>query len=190
MILRTLSRQAACSRQVFHSYTLHPRLLSSDSSSSELKIPSRYESLQQLGRMTEAPKKPDDAQLERVQNPHPSHPYVTRFSCPEFTSICPVTGQPDFAHIVIDYIPAEWLVESKSLKLYLASFRNHPDFHEACSVSIARKLADTLQPTWLRLGAYWYPRGGIPIDVFYTTGEPPKGIWIPEQGCAPYRGRG
>lgn len=149
-----------------------------------------YDGLSQLGKTTSAPKNPNEATLDRVPNPHPKHPYVARFVCPEFTSICPVTSQPDFAHLVIDYVPADWLVESKSLKLFFTSFRNHPDFHEACSVSIARRLVDILDPTWLRIGAYWYPRGGIPIDVFYATGEPPKGVWIPEQSCPPYRGRG
>lgn len=161
-----------------------------DSSSQTTAAHPRYGSLQQLGRETEAPTTPDEAKLERVENPHPGHPYVARFTCPEFTSICPVTGQPDFAHLVIDYVPAKWLVESKSLKLYLNSFRSHPDFHEACSVSIARRIVDKLNPTWLRLGAYWYPRGGIPIDVFYATGDPPAGVWIPDQGCPTYRGRG
>lgn len=150
-----------------------------------------YDGLTQLGRATgPAPSSPGDATLERVPNPHPGQAYVTRFTCPEFTSLCPVTGQPDFAHIVIDYVPHLWLVESKSLKLYLTSFRNHPDFHEACSLTIANTLVQAIAPTWLRLGAYWFPRGGIPIDVFYATGQPPKGIWIPDQGCPSYRGRG
>lgn len=146
--------------------------------------------LTHLGKTTTTPATPETATLDRVPNAHPDHAYVARFSCPEFTSLCPVTGQPDFAHLVIDYVPADWLVESKSLKLLLASYRNHPDFHEACSVAIARRLVDLLQPKWLRLGAYWYPRGGIPIDVFYATGDPPAGVWIPEQGCPAYRGRG
>jgi 7-cyano-7-deazaguanine reductase len=113
-----------------------------------------------------------------------------RFTAPELTSLCPMTGQPDFAHIVIDYIPNEWLVESKSLKLFLHSFRNHGAFHEDCSIYIAKRLVDLLQPKWLRIGAYWYPRGGIPIDVFWQTGKPPEGVWLPDQGVQPYRGRG
>ena len=128
--------------------------------------------------------------LERVQNPDSGKNYVVRFTCPEFSSICPLTGQPDFAHVVIDIIPDGWLVESKSLKLFFASFRNHGAFHEACTMLIARRLIDLLAPVWLRIGGYWYPRGGIPIDVFWQTGKLPKGIWIPEQGLAPYRGRG
>jgi 7-cyano-7-deazaguanine reductase len=89
---------------------------------------------------------------------------------PEFTSLCPVTGQPDFAHLVIDYAPGDWLIESKSLKLYLTSFRNHGSFHEDCTVKIGRKIVEIAQPRWLRIGGYWYPRGGIPIDVFWQTG--------------------
>jgi 7-cyano-7-deazaguanine reductase len=91
---------------------------------------------------------------------------------------------------VIDYLPKERLVESKSLKLFLASFGNHGAFHEDSSLVIAKRLEEVLEPLWLRLGGYWYPRGGMPIDVFYQSGEPPKGIWLPDQGVAPYRGRG
>lgn len=148
------------------------------------------ETLTLLGSRTKPASTPSESRLERVPNVHPQHPYLSRFTCPEFTSLCPVTGQPDFAHIVIDYVPDEWLVESKSLKLYLASFRNHADFHEACSVAVARRIADYIHPTWLRIGAYWYPRGGIPIDVFYSTGSPPKDVWIPDQAVPSYRGRG
>lgn len=150
----------------------------------------RYPNLEHLGKTVETPQSPAQATLDRVPNHHEGTPYVARFTCPEFTTLCPVTGQPDFAHLVIDYIPDKWLVESKSLKLYLTSFRNHSDFHEACSVAIGKRISDLLSPTWLRIGAYWYPRGGIPIDVFYATGDPPKGIWIPDQGCPTYRGRG
>ena len=116
--------------------------------------------------------------------------YVVRFTAPEFTSLCPVTGQPDFAHLVIDYVPGQWLLESKSLKLYVASFRNHGAFHEDCTVMIGKRIAAEIKPKWLRIGGYWYPRGGIPIDVFWQTGKLPKGMWIPDQGVAPYRGRG
>ena len=144
----------------------------------------------QLGAAAAIPASPDEARLERVANPHPDVDYVARFTAPEFTSICPVTGQPDFAHLVIDYVPDAWIVESKSLKLYLTAFRNHGAFHEDCTVTIAKRLVDLLAPKWLRIGGYWYPRGGIPIDVFWQTGEAPAGVWIPEQGVAPYRGRG
>ena len=149
-----------------------------------------YSGLTQLGQATSIPAKPEDAVLERVPNPQAGIRYAVRFTAPEFTSLCPMTGQPDFAHLVIDYIPAQWLVESKSLKLYLTSFRNHGAFHEDCTVSIARRLAELLTPEWLRIGGYWYPRGGIPIDVFYQTGPSPEDVWIPDQGVPPYRGRG
>ena len=144
----------------------------------------------QLGAHTPTPNSPADAVLERVANPHTGTAYLARFACPEFTSLCPVTGQPDFGHLVIDYVPDQWLVESKSLKLFLQSHRNHGAFHEDCTVGIGKRLAELLRPTFLRIGGYWYPRGGIPIDVFYQTGEPPKGLWLPDQGVAPYRGRG
>jgi len=143
-----------------------------------------------LGGTSAIPESPDKAVLERVANPHADTPYVARFTAPEFTSLCPVTGQPDFAHLVIDYVPTDWLVESKSLKLYLASFRNHGAFHEDCTVAIGKRLANLLEPRFLRIGGYWYPRGGIPIDVFWQTGELPKGVWLPDQGVPPYRGRG
>jgi 7-cyano-7-deazaguanine reductase len=143
-----------------------------------------------LGQHAKQPASPEEAVLERVPNPHPGTAYCVRFVAPEFTSLCPLTGQPDFAHLVIDYVPGDWLVESKSLKLFLTSFRNHGAFHEACTVGIAKRLEALLAPAWLRIGGYWYPRGGIPIDVFYQTGTPPAGVWIPDQGVPPYRGRG
>lgn len=143
-----------------------------------------------LGAVARLPQSPEEAILERVANPHPDTHYVARFTAPEFTSLCPVTGQPDFAHLVIDYVPSQWLVESKSLKLYLASFRNHGAFHEDCTVSIGKRIAELVEPHFLRIGGYWYPRGGIPIDVFWQTGSCPKGVWLPDQGVAPYRGRG
>ena len=146
--------------------------------------------LTQLGRPVAPPVSPDAAVLERVRNPHPGRAYVARFTAPEFTSLCPLTGQPDFAHLVLDYVPDGFIVESKSLKLYLTAFRNHGAFHEDCSVGIALRLVDLLQPRWLRIGAYWYPRGGIPIDVFWQTGTPPDGVWIPPQDVPAYRGRG
>ena len=144
----------------------------------------------QLGHASALPDSPETAQLDRVPNPHPDTDYLARFTVPEFTSLCPVTGQPDFAILVIDYVPGPWLVESKSLKLYMHSFRNHGAFHEDCTVAIGKRLADLLEPRYLRIGGYWYPRGGIPIDVFWQTGRVPKGLWVPEQGVAPYRGRG
>ncbi len=149
-----------------------------------------YENLTQLGARDVTPESPEAATLETVPNPQQGDDYVVRFTCPEFTSVCPVTGQPDFAHLVIDYVPHELLVESKSLKLYLTSFRNHGAFHEDCTVAIAKKIAAAASPKWLRIGGYWFPRGGIPIDVFYQTGAAPEGLWIPDQGVPGYRGRG
>ena len=146
--------------------------------------------LTQLGRNATLPASPDEAVLERVVNPHAGSNYVVRFTCPEFTSLCPITGQPDFAHFVIDYVPANWIIESKSLKLYLGSFRNHAAFHEDCSMTIAKRLIASLEPVWMRLGAYWFPRGGMPIDVFFQHGSLPPDVWAPDQGVAAYRGRG
>ena len=143
-----------------------------------------------LGAKTELPASPDAAVIERVPNPQAGTPYLVRFTCPEFTALCPLTGQPDFAHLVIDYLPGEHLVESKSLKLYLGAFRNHGAFHEDCTIAIAKRLEREIAPEWLRIGGYWYPRGGMPIDVFYQSGPPPEGLWLPDQGVAPYRGRG
>jgi 7-cyano-7-deazaguanine reductase len=138
------------------------------------------DTLTQLGAATALPENPDVAILERVPNPHQGTLYLARFTAPEFTCVCPVTGQPDFAHL---------LIESKSLKLYLGSFRNHGAFHEDCTVAIGKRIVEVAQPAWLRIGGYWYPRGGIPIDVFWQTGAAPEGLWIPDQGVAPYRGR-
>ncbi len=149
-----------------------------------------YRNLKQLGRAATLPQRPQDAVLESVPNPHPGTLYLVRFTAPEFTSLCPITGQPDFAHLVIDYAPRRLLVESKSLKLFLGAFRNHGAFHEDCTVAIAKRLVGLLKPRWLRIGGYWYPRGGMPIDVFWQTARPPAGLWLPDQGVAPYRGRG
>jgi len=146
--------------------------------------------LTQLGAKVALPASPEAAVLERIPNQDRGTIYLVRFTCPEFTCMCPVTGQPDFAHFVIDYVPDRWLIESKSLKLFLGSFRNHGGFHEATTLGIAKRLVATLRPTWLRIGGYWYPRGGMPIDVHYQTGAPPKSLWLPDAGVAPYRGRG
>ena len=149
-----------------------------------------YANLDALGGDAKAPDRPEDAVLETVKNPRPDSDYLIRFTMPEFTSLCPVTGQPDFAHLVLDYAPDKLLVESKSLKLFTQAFRNHAAFHEDCTVGFAERLWTTLNPKWLRLGGYWYPRGGIPIDVFIQKGEQPQGLWVPDQGVQPYRGRG
>ena len=143
-----------------------------------------------LGRPAEIPTDPATATLDRVPNPHPDVDYLIRFTVPEFTALCPITGQPDFAHLVIDYVADQWMIESKSLKLFMFSFRNHGSFHESTTVMIGKRLVETLAPRWLRIGGYWYPRGGMPIDVFWQTGAPPQNLWLPDQGVQPYRGRG
>ena len=144
----------------------------------------------QLGRPVKMPESPDAAVIDKVPNPHPGSEYLVRFTAPEFTTLCPITGQPDFAHLVMDYVPDEYLVESKSLKLFLSSFRNHGAFHEDCTLAIAKRVIDEIAPAWLRMAGYWYPRGGIPIDVFFQTGLAPDGLWLPDAGVAPYKGRG
>jgi 7-cyano-7-deazaguanine reductase len=149
-----------------------------------------YSVLTQLGNHTALPASPEEAVLEKVRNPHLNVDYAIRFTCPEFTSLCPLTGQPDFAHLVIDYVPREHIVESKSLKLFLGAFRNHGAFHEACTVGIGKRIAEEIEPMWLRIAGYWYPRGGIPIDVFFQVGKPPEGVWIPPLDVPMYRGRG
>lgn len=146
--------------------------------------------LSQLGSDVAIPASPGTAVLETAPNPQPGTLYLTRFTAPEFTSLCPVTGQPDFAHLMIDYVPGDKIIESKSFKLFLTSFRNHGAFHEDCTIMIAKRLVDAAAPLWLRIGGYWYPRGGIPIDIFYQTGTPPEGLWLPDQHVPTYRGRG
>lgn len=147
-------------------------------------------SLTLLGKNVAVPASPEQAVLEKAANPHADTDYMVRFTCPEFTSLCPMTGQPDFAYLMIDYVPSKWIVESKSLKLFLQSFRNHGAFHEDCTIAIARRIKAAIAPKWLRIGGYWYPRGGIPIDVFWQTSVAPKNVWIPPQEVPAYRGRG
>ena len=146
--------------------------------------------LTQLGRAVIQPKSPEQATLESVPNPHPDADYVVRFTAPEFTTLCPITGQPDFAHFVIDYVPGKAILESKSLKLFLNSFRDASGFHEATSLTIAKRIAAAIKPKYLRIAGYWYPRGGIPIDIFWQTGKLPAEVWLPDPGVSPYRGRG
>ena len=144
----------------------------------------------QLGRAVTFPASPEEALLDAVPNPHPDTDYLVRFTAPEFTTLCPITGQPDFAHFVIDYVPGKALVESKSLKLFLASFRNVGGFHEDCTVKVGKRIQQTIKPKYIRVAGYWYPRGGMPIDVFWQSGKLPAGVWLPDTGVAPYRGRG
>jgi len=146
--------------------------------------------LTQLGRAVARPKSPADARLESVKNSHPDTDYVVRFTAPEFTTLCPITGQPDFAHFVIDYCPAQSLVESKSLKLFLGSFRDYASFHEDCTLQIGKRVVAAIKPKFLRIAGFWYPRGGMPIDVFWQTGKLPAGVALPDTGVSPYRGRG
>jgi 7-cyano-7-deazaguanine reductase len=144
----------------------------------------------QLGRKVALPASPDEARLDAVPNPHPGSDYAVRFTAPEVTCLCPMTGQPDFAHFVIDYCPARSMLESKSLKLFLSSFRNHAAFHEDCTLTIGKRIAAAVKPKFLRIAGFWYPRGGIPIDVFWQTGKLPAGVSLPDPGVSPYRGRG
>ena len=150
----------------------------------------KEERLTQLGGKAEIPASPGDARLESFENPNPDVDYVVRFTCPEFTSLCPVTGQPDFAHFVIDYVPNKACIESKSLKLFMASWRNTGAFHEAATLTIATRLTVAMAPKWLRISGFWYPRGGIPIDVYYQSAKPPEGVHVPDPGVPPYGGRG
>lgn len=145
--------------------------------------------MKQLGRRVTLPASPRSARLESVPNRHADSDYVVRFTAPEFTTLCPVTGQPDFARFVIDYCPAKSLVESKSLKLFLASYRNARVFHEDCTLEIAKRIVAGIRPKYLRIAGLWFPRGGIPIDVFWQTGTLPKGVWLVDPGISPYRGR-
>ena len=142
-----------------------------------------------LGQKVILPTEPNIKILEAVANPHQDVNYVARFTCPEFTSICPVTSQPDFANIIIDYVANKYMVESKSLKLYLGSYRNHGAFHEDCTISIAKDIIKTIKPKWFRIAGYWYPRGGIPIDVFFEDGKAPKNCPIPKLDYKIYRAR-
>jgi len=147
-------------------------------------------SLTLLGRKASFPASPTRAVLESVPKPFAKYDYLVRFTCPEFTSLCPMTGQPDFAHIVVDFVPGKKLVESKSLKLFFQSFRNHGAFHEECTVMIGDRLIKAIGPKWLRISGYWYPRGGMPIDIFFQHGKLPKDVHVPDTGVPGYRGRG
>ena len=149
----------------------------------------KKEKFKYLGKQNDLLSNPSNSILEKHPNPHLDTKYSIRFTCPEFTSICPVTSQPDFAKLIIDYIPNKFIVESKSLKLYLTGYRNHGAFHEDCTISIGKDLNNLLKPNWLRIAGIWYPRGGIPIDIFWQTKNIPKGCLVPELNFSPYRGR-
>ena len=130
------------------------------------------EGLQHLGRKTEYRQDYAPEVLETFENKHPGNDYWVQFNCPEFTSLCPITGQPDFAEIKIAYIPAERMVESKSLKLYLFSFRNHGDFHEDCVNIIMKDLVALMQPKYIEVVGIFTPRGGISIYPYANYGQP------------------
>ncbi len=154
------------------------------------KVTPKRKTTLQLGRKVAVPATPETAVLDVVTNPHTGTDYVVRFTAPEFTTLCPITGQPDFAHFVIDYCPRAKLLESKSFKLYLMSFRNEAAFHEDCTIMIGKKVVQAIKPKFFRIAGFWYPRGGIPIDVFWQTGKQPKDVWLSDPGVSPYRGRG
>lgn len=148
----------------------------------------RYTELTQLGAKVEIPQRPEDAILETFANPHPQQDYVVRLTAPEFTTICPMTGQPDFGVIVVDYVPAQRLVESKSFKLFLGSFRNAGTFHEDGTVTIHDRLQQAMEPKYLRVVGLWYARGGIAIDVVVETGTLPSNCKPLPIGTSDYRG--
>lgn len=128
--------------------------------------------LQALGRKTAYSQDYDPGVLETFANQHPDNDYWVRFNCPEFTSVCPITGQPDFAEIRIAYIPDKRMVESKSLKLYLFSFRNHGDFHEDCVNVIMKDLVKLMAPKYIEVVGLFTPRGGISIYPYANYGQP------------------
>lgn len=130
------------------------------------------EGLQALGRKTEYRQDYAPEVLETFTNKHPENDYWVTFNCPEFTSLCPITGQPDFATIIINYLPAEKMVESKSLKLYLFSFRNHGDFHEDCVNKIMKDLVRLMEPKYIEVTGIFTPRGGISIYPYANYGRP------------------
>ena len=129
------------------------------------------EGLKQLGNKTKYSMDYAPGVLETFENKHPDNDYFVKFNCPEFTSLCPITGQPDFATIYISYIPDKLMVESKSLKLYLFSFRNHGDFHEDCVNIIMKDLIRLMQPRYIEVWGKFTPRGGISIDPYCNYGK-------------------
>lgn len=144
--------------------------------------------LTQLGKKVEIPQTPEEAVLETFSNPNPDVDFVVRLTAPEFTALCPITNQPDFSTIIVDYVPGDRLVESKSFKLFLGSFRNSGIFHEACTGYIHKRLAEAMKPKFIRVTGLWYARGGIAIDVVVETGELPSSCTILPLTKATYRG--
>lgn len=137
-----------------------------------------------LGNVVAIPTDPGAYEIDVIRSEDNDRAFHSRFTIPEFTSLCPVTGQPDFATVVIDYVPKELLIESKSLKLYMFSFRNHGAYHERVANMIGKKLFDAARPYWLQVSAYFFPRGGIPIDVFVRFGSMPMGVTL--EGIPPH----
>ena len=142
----------------------------------------------QLGKPTPIPVSPADALLERVPNPHPETLYAARFTAPEFTCLCPITGQPDFAHLVIDYAPKRWLLESKSLKLYLASFRNYGTFHEDATVTIGKRIADLIEPPICASAAIGFRAAASPSTCSGSSAPCPRGCGCRTRASRPIAG--
>ncbi len=154
----------------------------------DLEMAAAINELTQLGKKVETAGSPQEAVLETFANANPGTDYVVRLSAPEFTTVCPITGQPDFAVIIIDYVPSERLVESKSLKLFFGSFRNYGTFHEDCTVYIHNRLKEAMSPKFLRVTGIWNARGGIAIDVTVQSGELPASCVLLPLGATDYRG--
>ena len=147
-----------------------------------------YTESEATGKIVDIPVRPEDALLDTFPNQTPTPDYVIRLTAPELTTLCPITGQPDFAILVIDYVPGERLVESKSFKLFLESFRNFGIFNEDCTAYIHGRLKEALQPKYLRVTGLWSARGGITIDVVIESGSlPPNCVPLPLDRVA-YRG--
>ena len=142
-----------------------------------------------LGKVSDVSLTPNKDVLEKHTNPHIDTKYCVRFTCPEFTSICPITSQPDFARLKLLFLQKKYIVESKSLKLYLLGYRNHGAFHEDCTITIGKHLINLFKPHWFRISGIWYPRGGIPIDIFWQSKNKPTNMVIPELVCSLYKGR-
>jgi len=147
-----------------------------------------YSKLTQLGHRADLPANPEEAPLETFANPHPGINYTVRLTAPELTTLCPITGQPDFATLIVDYVPGDRLVESKSFKLFVGSFRNQGTFHEDCTGYIHSRLRDALEPKFLRVVGLWNARGGITIDLVVQTGELPPECTLLPLAKTDYRG--
>lgn len=132
--------------------------------------------LTHLGKQSVIETDPNKVVLDKIPNPTPGYLYCCRFTAPEFTSLCPKTGQPDFATMIIDYVPDKFLLESKSLKLFLFAFRNRGDFHEKCTSDIGARINRIISPRWLRIAGFWNGRGGISIDVVCELGSLPTTV--------------